>query len=115
MNLDSLDEFIKKAKGSRIPRSAYVDYEGFEALYIRVGPKYILSKIHQVIDLANITAEKPGNGAFTSLLEYLERKYPEYMIHVESVLNDRFATKLLKMGFEPTNIHRCYYLPKGKK
>jgi hypothetical protein len=105
-----LDDFISQAR-EKWPYNAWVTEPGFAELYVRVSWRPLENKMVQVIDLANITATKPGNGAFTKLVAKLREKYPELGIYVESVLNPRFDAKLLKMGFiERQEAPHNYYL-----
>ena len=41
-------------------------------------------------------ASRPGSGAFLRLLQELERDYPNKVVFVECVLNNRFAEKLCR-------------------
>jgi hypothetical protein len=108
--IPKLDDFISQAR-EKWPHNAWVIEPGFAELYIRVSWRPFENKMVQVIDLANITASKPGNGAFTKLVAKLRKTYPELGIYVESVLNSRFDAKLLKMGFvERQNSPHNYYL-----
>lgn len=100
-----------KAKQRGASSNAYVRSQGFKSLYVRMGKRYLDGKTHDnVLDIANVTASKPGNGAFTRLVEELHaRGIP---IYVESVLNDRFALKLPRMGFTVRDGLQppCFYL-----
>lgn len=81
--------------------SAYVREHGFKSLYVRVGKRYLLSAWQpSVLVIANITASRPGKGKFTELVTRLRMERPTLGIMVESVLNPRFRTKLLAMGFQ---------------
>lgn len=93
-------------------RNAYVNEPGFEALYIRKAKRIINGNLIATIDLANITAECPGNGAFTRLVDRLCRDYPWHVLYVESVLTHRFAKKLEVMGFklQPNTDPPSYYM-----
>jgi len=105
-----IDELIKSYRGTGVRE--WIDHEGFDALYVRVCKRYINNEHIEVIDLANLSAKDPGNGAFKALVKYLRDKYPEFIIHVESVLTKRFSDGLLRMGFVPTHLPGCFYLPK---
>ena len=69
-----------------------------------------------MLDLANLEARNPGNGAFTKLFHHLRKKYPEYWLFAECVLNDRFEKKLLELGFTQVGEGPCpsFYLPPVK-
>lgn len=95
MNLPTLTAFLKKSR----PPNSYVLFPGFEELYVR---KFVRHGF-PTIDIANVTALKPGNGAFTFLVRHIRERYPDRGIFVESVLNERFEGKLRAMGFECTN------------
>lgn len=106
----TLDEFIASVKVKPFPCSRWVEYEGFDGLFVRVGQMYICGELVPTINLANINASLPGKGAFKKLVKYLQDNYPEYTIHVENVLTPKFQDGLIRMGFEPTGIHMCYFL-----
>lgn len=104
--LQTLDNFIKTQS-----RNAYVRSAGFESLYVRFGQRYINGIIHPcVLDIANVTAKKPGNGAFSRLVKDLHNR--GITLYVESVMTNRFATKLSRMGFtkEPNREPPSFYL-----
>jgi hypothetical protein len=93
--------------------SSWVEFEGFDSLYVRVGVKYIQHKRHdRVVDIANVTALVPGKGAFRNLIAHLQEKWPEYTIHVENAHTDRFRKGLKGMGFQETEVPICFWLPK---
>lgn len=120
-----LDSFIKKHTPTfHFPNNAYVKEPGFKTLYVRVTRRYILGKVaHPVLDIAYVEAIKPGNGTFTGLVKKLQGKYPDLNIFVESVLNKRFRSKLLSLGFKNADdegssgeIHSpSYWLPPHKE
>ncbi len=76
----------------------WVKFEGFNSLYVRHGKYLVYGEFEKTIQLANITATNPGNGAFKNLVDYLQKNFDESII-VESVLSEQFATGLLRMGF----------------
>jgi len=56
--------------------------------------------------IANVSARKPGTGAFTA---FLQRWRPKYRFYVENVCTDRFAAYLTRAGFECVDTrNRCY-------
>lgn len=109
----SLDEFISSRIGNPkvFPRNQYVSHPGWESLYVRCTSRLLDGKTWSpVIDLANIQAETPGNGAFGELVDHLQETYPEAVIYVEQVLPDRFMQGLLRMGFKQKGEERSFYL-----
>jgi hypothetical protein len=71
---------------------------GFTHLFVRKGPRYLNHiKYDNVIDIANIRADTPGKGTFSELSDELHLR--GYNLYIQSVLNERFATKLLRMGY----------------
>lgn len=88
----TLIEFIERNKFRPVwPLNAYVDAPGFESFYVRMTTRYFNRRtIKPVLDIANITAEKPGNGAFKALLNTLWELYPNLSIYVESVQSEQF-------------------------
>ena len=98
--LQTLENFMAqhqlKQAGSN--SNAYVRSQGFSELYVRMGRRYLDGVTHSnVLDIARVTATNPGNGAFTRLVDDLRRH--GITLYVESVLNERFCTKLLRIGF----------------
>lgn len=114
----TLDDLILEGKTSRHGLNRYVTFPGFKSLYVRYTSRYIDGQfVSPVLDLANAEASKPGNGAFTALIKHLRTNYPELWLYAESVLSERVAKKLERMGFIPlqnTN-HMgwpsCLYMP----
>lgn len=74
------------------PRNLYVKFPGFKDLYVRKGPYLIRTETFkdycESIQIANVTASRPGNGAFRELIDFLEQNYPQYVILVECVHGD---------------------------
>jgi hypothetical protein len=89
-------------------RNAYIDYPGFNFLYVRHTQRFG----YETLDLANIEAEYPGNGAFTKLVAHIRSTYPQLGIYVERILNDRLVGKLATMGFArcDNGLSICFYL-----
>jgi len=110
--IPTLDEFITQALVKR-PANSYVREPGFESLYVRIAKRYIDGEMQTTIDLANMTASKPGNGAFTRLVERLRDQYG-FVIYVECILNPRLSVKVKRMGFvqHPHDSSSYYLLPK---
>jgi hypothetical protein len=100
IDLPTLDEFLEDENLHR----SYVTEPGFSSLYLRKSIRYINSKPYEnVLQIANCTAETPGDGAFTALIEKIELKWSG-PIFIEQVLSERFAVGLLKLGFVPVNL-----------
>ena len=107
----TLDELIQIHQDSKRSMNAWVDCDGFRGMYVRVGSRSINGKIITVIDLANIEVDEPGKGTFRRLISRLTKTWPQYTIHVENALTERFQAGLLRMGFKETKTPYCYYLP----
>ena len=105
----TMDQFLALNTHS----NSYVSEPGFRELYVRKGFRYLDGKRVECVDLARIEAEDPGAGAFTKLAERLLTKYTVY---VESVLNPRFAKKLLREGWTMVGGTECpsFYLYRNK-
>ena len=115
--LPTLDGFLTAAARTHL-RSAYVRFPGFKYLYVRCNQRFINGAVvGPVIDIANLTARKPGRGAFTKLFQHLRKVYYHYWIYVECVLNPRFEKKLLSLGFiqQDSGLSPCFYMPPAKK
>ena len=54
-----------------------------------------------VLQIGNLTAKNPGQGAFTALVDEIVTL--DRAIYVEVVLNVRFRRKLLELGFVEVN------------
>ncbi len=97
--LPTLDEFLQKPW----PQSAYIQYEGFNRLYIRKNDRVVeingqKHKCHNVITLANIEANVKGQGALTRLLQDLVSR--GFAVYIECVQNPKFEASLdKKQGF----------------
>jgi len=114
--MQTLDEFLMQRKR----RNANVTFPGFNHLYVRHNKRFIIAVdrlVSPVLDLANIEATRPGNGAFTLLFNHVRTTYPLMWIYVECVLNRRFEEKLHKMGFtlEKQTITPSFYMPPAKE
>lgn len=111
--MQSLDEFLAEQMAEqKFPNNDWVTCDGFHNLYVRYGD--IICARHgrvRCLQLANIQADKPGDGAFTRLVE---KFHPQVNIYVENVMFPRFAKKLEAMGFEKLgmNLPPCYLLLK---
>jgi hypothetical protein len=101
--LPTLDEFLTWTW----PRNSYVDYPEFSSLYLRSTDFMVLIgdqawRCSHAIQIGNIEAENPGQGAFGRLVADLVSR--GLAIFVENVHNPRFSKKLIRMGFVPVNI-----------
>lgn len=93
----TLDEFIAGKF-----RNSYIEHPEFDGLYIRSGDIYVDGRrCTKVIQIANIEAKHPGNGAFARLVDDLIER--GFAIYVENVHNPRFRQKLQRMGFIEVN------------
>lgn len=100
--METLDSFIRKRIGKNLwpNNNAYVTEPGFESLYVRMSVRMIDGEVRNpVLDLASMTANHPGNGAFTALVKRLRKDWPELGLFVENSLQERFQKKLETMGF----------------
>lgn len=101
-NKPTLDEFLSY----RTPNNAYIRYPGFKDLYIRKGDVLVrldgyAHVCHNVIQVAHVTASRPGNGAFKALTADLVSRGKA--IYVECVHTPWFQDKLLEWGFVRVN------------
>ena len=97
----TLIQFIENDKGIR---NMWVREKGFSSLYVRLCRRYIHGNVvSNVLDIASVEASKPGNGAFTKLIERIRKRYPYLTIYIENVLNPRFAVKIMHLGFQRDN------------
>lgn len=103
--LDDLVKLYLSRKRFGSTQSTYVNHPGFSSLCLRVGPIYIDGDFIEAIQVVNLTAKKPGQGAFSELINHMMMTHSEFDIYVESVVTDYFAEKLSRMGFELVNEH----------
>ncbi len=111
MPLESLDDFIKNSKNI-YSRNAYVKEPSFKSLYVRMTERTFEGKRYPTLDLANIEVKKPGQGVFTALIKRLRETYPELVLFVECVHNERLQEKLKSIGFtlQENSIPPCFYM-----
>lgn len=74
-------------------RNAWIEESGELALYVR---KSILPHRGD-IEIANMSAATPGNGALTTFLDKYEN---EYSFFIENVLNPRLSQYLERRGYK---------------
>lgn len=95
MRTPSLDRFLARGFGN-----AWVTEPGFASLYVRLSARAINGRRYDgVIDLASMTAKRPGSGNLTRLIARLRLAYPTHPIFVENAINPRLPGKLLSLGF----------------
>jgi len=116
MKKPTLDEYIAAYGSGEYPPNMYVRERGFKSCYIRMTNRLFSDGWHDpTLDLASIEARYPGKGTFTALVKRLRQQYPELTLHVESVLNLRFRSKLLALGFTQMGDGQdCFVLPPVK-
>jgi hypothetical protein len=91
-------------------RNSYINEIGFRHLYVRKGPMYIDDKlVPNVLQLASLEAAHPGKGAFTKLVEKIEKELDAQAIFVENVFVGYFAEKLERLGFVRIDINVSGY------
>ena len=98
----SLDDFLVQ----KFPRNAWVEYPGFEGLYVRKGDIALfidgeVFRCTKVLTVASVEATVPGAGAFARLTDDLSQK--GWAIYVENVHNKSFGVHLERVGFLPVN------------
>lgn len=99
MRLPTLEEFL--ATPGAWPTSSWVTHPGWHEMYVRKGGRYINGQLYRpTLTLANITAEKPGQGTCTNFLAWFDEHYG-WPVVVESIMNHLFYNWLIRMGFEP--------------
>jgi hypothetical protein len=89
----TIDEMLATRSGG-LDRS-HVSEPGFALLYARV-----MGSEPCVLTLADITAEIPGAGALTRLLDRLARDWPDVIVRIENVGSPRLVAYLERRGFE---------------
>jgi hypothetical protein len=92
-------------------RNAFLDESEWSHLYVRRGILVVYDEdwnqiqLDDVLHLANFEARTERSGTFTRLVERVEKVVPGLPIFVENLLNEGFAAKLPKMGFETVYTH----------
>lgn len=103
------------AAPSRWPNNAWVVYPGMRALYVRKSPVFIEPPCDaqtnrplergkwydKVCTIANVTARRPGTGAFKRLVRELTAQ--GYAVYVENALSEQFREGLARLGFRPVS------------
>ena len=102
VKLPTLEEFLSQS----YPWSCYVEYPGFQDLYVRKTDVYLQlfpdPKIcTRVVTVANVSATNPGQGSWQKLVDDLCDK--GWAVYVENVHNERFAAHLEKQGYVRVN------------
>jgi hypothetical protein len=115
MKQPTLDEFIVAYGQGKYQPNLYVKEKGFRSLYVRIGKRWIGDVwCDPTLDLASLTASRPGYGTFTALVKRLRRDYPAMTLYVESVSGERFRAHLRGMGFAPMGpALNCFALVPG--
>ena len=100
-----MSTFLEFAQSDRVwPPNQYV-YEPGLTLYVRrsmVAGRSIRGPGIQ-FDIANVSADYPGKGAFTRFLDLYE---PQYGFYMELVHNERLEAYLRRRGY--VNHPRCW-------
>lgn len=98
--------------GQRGVRNAYLEEPEWRHLYIRRGILVVRDadenpiQLDDSIHLANFEVKKKKrDGAFTRMIERIEKAAPGLPIFIENLTNPDFAAKLPELGFEPVYIN----------
>lgn len=86
-------------------------------IYVRRTQRYIDGGFKQTLDLANvqIAPKYQGKGWFTKIVNICLQEAPVDYIYIESVMTERFAAYLRRMGWkERAPESTCFYLPVTK-
>ena len=96
-------------------RNAYVDEPEFHRLYVRRGPQHLWFDdgtivVSHCLQIANVEAKRPRNGAFGRLLERIDRELG-CPVFVENIMRQAVAEGLQrKYSFESVNAGLCFCL-----
>lgn len=100
-DIPTLEEFVR---GDRVfPRNLYVRHDEFVDLYVRRNSILVRMSdgnwmCEPVVQIVNIVAMEPGNGAFTRLVDHIVNDLNR-AVYVENAHNPRFRDKLERLGF----------------
>src|SRR5262245_21578654 len=98
-----LSEFLNpKLSKSVVKRNEWIEENGLRIYLRKTHRTFEGTLCHPAeglpfIDIGNITADRPGDGAFTAFRAVME---PQYNLYVESVLNERFGKYLERHGYK---------------
>ncbi len=114
----TLDEFIDmNLKSGQRPiygrSNRLLKVPGFKHAYIRAAIRYNPDRKQlPCLDLAALSATKPGNGALKRLLWKLKTVYPYLPIYAENVFAPQLQSFFLKIGFKehPESTLSSYFM-----
>ncbi len=117
-SLPTLERFLSERRSGRVhPMNSYVRHPGFQELYVRISDRILGGVLRRgVLDIARVEVRRKGRGVFSRFAQDLHDR--GYTMYIESVLNRRFAGKLLDMGFTPVPDlmdTRSFYLLAGER
>lgn len=101
---DTVAEFLRGPSGNSWLHMPHVD------VFVRKGYHVVDDEAISTFDIANIQVDlsRQGQGYFTRFLEHVETLLDDPAlcglikgVYLENVYSDRFANKLIKMGFQP--------------
>jgi hypothetical protein len=92
----NLHEFLSSNK-----RNAWIEEPGLE-IYVRRTIRFLGSRKVEILDIANVSAEKPGQGYFTEFLSHAEviTNSLGISIYIENIMDERFEHFFIKRGYK---------------
>lgn len=102
IDFSELDRFVAKGV-SGFGARAYLDIEGFNALYMRIAHHRVDGALVKTLDISSIEVEDRlrGKGIFKSLVNHCEKLCIQHglSLYVECVHNDQLERYLVSAGF----------------
>lgn len=82
-------------------------------VYVRKSTRMIGADLVEALDIANITAARPGRGHGTGFINWAHSANPYPVTYIENVLNEGFAEHLARNGWEEqlslTSRDKCFF------
>jgi GNAT superfamily N-acetyltransferase len=102
IDFSELDRFVAKGVNGFGAR-AYLDIEGFNALYMRIAHHRVDGSLVKTLDISSIEVEEGlrGRGIFKLLVNHCEKLCMQHglSLYVECVHNDQLERHLVSAGF----------------
>lgn len=99
-------EFVRALTTGASLRSAWTSGDGLN-VYIRRGQHYLNGEMGFCLDIVNVSAHHPGDGAFKKFLDQVEAEVQNSdccdFVFVECILQPRLVPFLMSRGYQMTS------------
>lgn len=110
-------DFIKNNLEKPLSKNQWFHFKNFK-IYIRTSNRIIENKKERTIDIATIEVDEKyqSRGILTKFLDEIENNFPNNIIFIESVVNPKLYTHLIKKRNykELDYLPHCLYLKRSK-